>query len=328
MTPSIIHRLVLPGLHLQLGCRAVLVVAFVFGMYSAPLAQVGISANGATPDPAALLDVNADALPANAKKGLLLPRVPLTAMTWQTLTAPFNSGGPFEGHGSANMPQSLLFYNTNTVVLTNQFAQFSVTPGLHSWDGSAAATPNYRWLRHQTKILPVQLYTTTATTTIVNDSWTTVTGLTSVSLNLRAGDRVLYSATGAFRLTPPVAPATVSGFATASARMRVLNSTTATTTTLKQSVASSMNDASVFVGTSGCILFNTLCAGNSDFYTTTLRLQSWRLIGSYDIPSDGVYTFFVEGSKPDGSAISVQSGGTASTNPDLRGSLSIEVIRP
>lgn len=87
--------------------------------------NIGINVNGAAPDASALLDIDATALPAANKKGLLVPRVALTATN---LAAPVVAPAP-----------SLLVYNTNTagVVPTN------VTPGYYYWDGGA-------WVRFAT----------------------------------------------------------------------------------------------------------------------------------------------------------------------------------
>ncbi|QQR87904.1 MAG: hypothetical protein IPJ76_06685 [Flavobacteriales bacterium] len=80
--------------------------------------NIGINVNGAAPDASALLDIDATALPAANKKGLLVPRVALTATN---VAAPVVAPAP-----------SLLVYNTNTagVVPTN------VTPGYYYWDGA------------------------------------------------------------------------------------------------------------------------------------------------------------------------------------------------
>lgn len=87
--------------------------------------NIGINVNGAAPDASALLDIDATALPAANKKGLLVPRVALTATN---AAAPVVAPAP-----------SLLVYNTNTagVVPTN------VTPGYYYWDGGA-------WVRFAT----------------------------------------------------------------------------------------------------------------------------------------------------------------------------------
>ncbi|MDT8411696.1 MAG: tail fiber domain-containing protein [Vicingaceae bacterium] len=78
--------------------------------------NIGINSNGAAPNVSALLDV--DAAPSN-DKGLLIPRIPLTATT---------NNAPI-GAGIAN---SLLVFNTATVN--------DVYPGYYYWDGT-------KWVR-------------------------------------------------------------------------------------------------------------------------------------------------------------------------------------
>ncbi len=79
--------------------------------------NIGINPDGGAPNPSALLDVDANALPANDKKGLLIPRLALTAT---------NVPAPVVAPAT-----SLLVYNTATAgtVPTN------VTPGYYYWDG-------------------------------------------------------------------------------------------------------------------------------------------------------------------------------------------------
>lgn len=79
--------------------------------------NIGINANGVAPNASALLDIDASALPANAKRGLLIPRVALTAT---------NSAVPIVAPAT-----SLLVYNTATAgVVPN-----NVAPGFYQWDG-------------------------------------------------------------------------------------------------------------------------------------------------------------------------------------------------
>lgn len=79
--------------------------------------NIGINPDGGAPNPSALLDVDANALPVNDKKGLLIPRLALTAT---------NVPAPVVAPAT-----SLLVYNTATAgtVPTN------VTPGYYYWDG-------------------------------------------------------------------------------------------------------------------------------------------------------------------------------------------------
>lgn len=80
--------------------------------------NIGINVNGAAPDASALLDIDATALPAANKKGLLVPRVALTAT---------NVAAPVVAPAA-----SLLVYNTNTAGV----APNNVTPGYYYWDGA------------------------------------------------------------------------------------------------------------------------------------------------------------------------------------------------
>lgn len=87
--------------------------------------NIGINASGASPDPSALLDIDGTALPAANKKGLLVPRVALTAT---------NVAAPVVAPAT-----SLLVYNTNTAGIVPN----NVTPGYYYWDGTA-------WVRFAT----------------------------------------------------------------------------------------------------------------------------------------------------------------------------------
>ena len=80
--------------------------------------NVAINANGAAPDASALLDIDAAALPANNKRGLLVPRVALTAA---------NVALPVVAPAT-----SLLVYNTATAGV----APNNVTPGFYYWNGA------------------------------------------------------------------------------------------------------------------------------------------------------------------------------------------------
>lgn len=79
--------------------------------------NVGISANGILPHNSAMLDVDVSALPANNKKGMLIPRVALTSNTDVT-TIP-------------SPTTSLVVYNTNAS-MTNGNGE-----GFYYWDASA-----------------------------------------------------------------------------------------------------------------------------------------------------------------------------------------------
>ena len=81
--------------------------------------NIGINVNGVAPAASALLDIDASALPANAQRGLLVPRMALTATNVAApVTAPATS---------------LLIYNTATAGV----APNNVTPGYYYWNGAA-----------------------------------------------------------------------------------------------------------------------------------------------------------------------------------------------
>jgi hypothetical protein len=101
--------------HLLLACLGPLLI-------TQALAQnIGINVNGAAPDGSALLDIDGSALPANAQRGLLIPRVALTAS---------NVAAPVVAPTT-----SLLVYNTATAGAPPN----NVIPGYHYWTGSAWA---------------------------------------------------------------------------------------------------------------------------------------------------------------------------------------------
>lgn len=76
-----------------------LFVFFTLFRFSAVSQNIGINADGSGPDSSAMLDINVNALAANAKKGLLIPRVSLSGTTDNT-TVP-------------SPATSLLVFNTN-----------------------------------------------------------------------------------------------------------------------------------------------------------------------------------------------------------------------
>ncbi|MCW5898726.1 MAG: hypothetical protein KIT10_05595 [Flavobacteriales bacterium] len=80
--------------------------------------NVGINANGAAPAASAMLDIDVTALPANAKQGMLVPRIALTAT---------NVAAPVVAPA-----QSLLVFNTNTAGA----GLTGVSPGYYYWDGA------------------------------------------------------------------------------------------------------------------------------------------------------------------------------------------------
>src|SRR3954466_9381308 len=101
-------------------------IIILFSFHSFVSGQnVGINATGAAPDASAILDV------ASTSKGLLVPRVALTAT---------NAAGPI-----TSPLTSLLVYNT----ATSGSAPNNVVPGYYYWSGSAwvalASSSNSGW---------------------------------------------------------------------------------------------------------------------------------------------------------------------------------------
>ena len=81
--------------------------------------NIGINANGAAPSASALLDIDVSALPAAAKRGLLVPRIALSStIVAAPVVAPATS---------------LLVYNTATAGA----APNNVVPGFYYWNGAA-----------------------------------------------------------------------------------------------------------------------------------------------------------------------------------------------
>lgn len=85
----------------------------------APAQNIGINVTGLAPNTSALLDVDGSGLPANAQRGVLIPRVALTAT---------NAAAPVVGPAT-----SLLVYNTATAGV----APNNVSPGYYYWNGAA-----------------------------------------------------------------------------------------------------------------------------------------------------------------------------------------------
>ncbi len=99
--------------------RNTLTIGLLLACFSTVDAQnIGINTNGATPAASALLDIDVSALPAAAKRGLLIPRIALTAT---------NVAAPVVAPAT-----SLLIYNTATAGV----APNNVTPGFYHWDGA------------------------------------------------------------------------------------------------------------------------------------------------------------------------------------------------
>jgi len=85
---------------------------------SATAQNVAINADGAAPNASAMLDVDVTALPAANKRGMLVPRIALTAT---------NAAAPVVAPAA-----SLLVYNTATAGV----APNNVTPGYYYWNGA------------------------------------------------------------------------------------------------------------------------------------------------------------------------------------------------
>jgi|JI9StandDraft_1071089.scaffolds.fasta_scaffold03525_3 hypothetical protein len=99
--------------------RPILSVVMMSSFALSTVAQnVAINADGAAPAASALLDIDAGALPANNKRGLLVPRLALTAA---------NVALPVVAPAT-----SLLIYNTASAGAGVN----AVTPGYYQWDGA------------------------------------------------------------------------------------------------------------------------------------------------------------------------------------------------
>lgn len=305
--------------------RALCAMAAMLLCAAAGAQGVGINADGAAPEPAAVLDIDAAALPLNAKKGVLLPEAALTSSLWSW--TPLVPVGPFNGHGEAAMTPALWVHNTNTTTTgTVSLVQYTVAPGLH-WFTPASGTSPSRWVRQEGKVVPLHHHPSTGTVSVnAPATWTPIPGMESFALDLRVGDRVYYTASGAFGLAEPTPPEVDYGYANAAARV-VLNGSTV----LKQT-ATSLNGEAMHVFASSCSgWLPWLCAGVPYYgvFGNYLHLQSWKIIGAYDATSNGVHTFSVQLGRPSGKGLTqVLSGGTTATNPHLRGTLNIEVVRP
>ncbi len=100
--------------------KTLLPLLLVFCLWIPARAQnIGINADGATPNASALLDIDVSALPAASKRGLLIPRVALTAT---------NVAAPIPAPAT-----SLLVYNTATAGVSPT----NVVPGFYHWNGAA-----------------------------------------------------------------------------------------------------------------------------------------------------------------------------------------------
>jgi hypothetical protein len=288
---------------------------------------VGISADGSTPDPKALLDVNAGSL----TKGILLPKARLNSAYWNDgglvaggLAAP----NPFLSHGVLAMIPSLWIYHDSILDVPFSFGaslpQYSLAPGQYLWDQLGS-----RWVRQQGIVVPQLGYISSGTATSVsNNSWQDVPGLESITLQLRAGDRVMISADGSLRIqqpSPPVDPAPPDdhGYVNAAARVVVNGAPTSPSIQINTSI----DGVAQRLSTGGCLVWGLFCTQNSVTYTSMLRLKNWKLANIYTVPADGAYTFKVQIARLTGLS-NVIGGGSSSTNPELRSSLTVEVLTP
>ncbi len=155
--------------------------------------NVAINASGVAPDASALLDLDAAAHPANDKKGLLVPRIALSAA---------NVAAPVVAPAT-----SLLVYNTATAgVVPN-----NVTPGFYYWGGVS-------WIRFGTGTTDWTLTGNAGTTPVTNFLGTTDNQDLVVRTNNVERFRTL-GATGriGWGTTTPVAPIEVNSGALADA---------------------------------------------------------------------------------------------------------------
>lgn len=301
---------------------------------------IAINADGAAPDPAAVLDVDATALPANGKKGVLLPEVELSNSIWR-LPAPMNTAtyahyfSPFDTHGQAAMWPSTWVYNSMTsptggmlpFTIPSPFNTYYTTPGFYWWSDAGG-----RWHKQETQVGTTHHHLSTATVTATSDinstavltdntNWVAVTGASTAALALRAGDRVDITAHGALAISP------TNSNALAAARVAVNNGAT-TTEIGRTGVALNGEAQPMYSG--WCFLPPLFCSGNTlqGTYTTNLTVQDWHVVRQYVVPADGTYTFLVQIGRVTGTSISLIGGGTVALNPDLRTSLKVEVFRP
>jgi hypothetical protein len=300
---------------LRSSCVLCIAVLYVLPAPQAYAQNIGINADGANPDPAAVLDIDASGLPANNKKGLLVPEVILPSTSWVgTALNPFNS------HGLGSMIPGLWIYNTNTTAQTGTFApgqtgwQNNVEPG-HYWWG--AATGGNRWMRQETHVIPTQFLQSTGSVTVGGSNWDDIPGLTTVTLTLRAGDRVQFSADGAIETTTN---------SYARGRVRVLRDGTGGPVELRRTMLDLNNQLNP-ISTQECIIFGILCAEEDVVanYNTYLGHANWRIFGQDNIPADGTYTYRVQVGRVSGSG-DVIGGGTPSVNPQRLTNFKVEVI--
>ncbi|MBK8612138.1 MAG: hypothetical protein IPN85_01375 [Flavobacteriales bacterium] len=155
--------------------------------------NIGINVNGAAPAASALLDIDGSALPANGQRGLLIPRMALTA---SNVAAP------------VTLPAtSLMIYNTATAGV----APNNVSPGFYYWNGLT-------WVRFGTGTTDWTLLGNAGTVAATNFLGTT----DNVDLVVRTNNVERYRTLGAngrigWGTLTPVAPLEVNSGALADA---------------------------------------------------------------------------------------------------------------
>lgn len=288
---------------------------------------VAINADGADPDPAAVLDVKA------TDKGLLIPQVALPTNVWRPTNPPYPAASttmpalfsPFDGHGLGAMENGLWVYNTTASPATvNIFPSYGTTPGFYWWNAAEA-----RWIR-QVEQVGRTYYAASAgsevsaaanitlTNVLTNTAnWVTVPG-TSVTVDLLAGDRVQLKAQGALGLLA------TNAYAWGGARI-VRTQGAVTTEIGRVGVALTGEQQPMYSGF--CFLPPLFCSGNTPqgTYTTHFALQDWRILREYAplVAEAGPCTFSLQICRVDGTG-TIIGGGTG----DLQSHLEVEVFRP
>lgn len=166
----------------------------LLSLFPSAFAQnIGINVTGSAPAASALLDIDGSALPANGQRGLLIPRMALTATNVAApVTAPATS---------------LLIYNTATAGV----APNNVSPGFYYWGGAA-------WIRFGTGTTDWTLTGNAGTVAATNFLGTT----DNVDFVVRTNNVERYRTLGAngrigWGTTAPVAPIEVNSGALADA---------------------------------------------------------------------------------------------------------------
>lgn len=305
-------------MHKLLGPSAKWAMAFGTALLAVALhgqAGFGVNADGASPHPATVLDVDGSALPANDQKGLLIPTVGLHSALFTTApTGTFPN--PFLLHGaSTTMPHSLWIYSETTRSFGGTGSQYGITPNFYWWEPEGN-----RYIKQELQIGPTHHHTSTGSVVLTADGvYLPVPGMSTVALDLRAGDRVIYTAYGAFE-------GNLNTWATGGALVDVFNGTT---TTQLQRTGTSVNTEIQPLFNEFCFVFGIFCTGSVPVgsYDTHMGLRNWRIFGEYVVPANGNYTFAVKAARVEGTGI-LTTGGTPTVNPNMQGALKVEVFRP